>query len=316
MTAGPDRPPAGDLRSSGERIEALLEASAANGPLARERAEELVRLVVELYGAGLERVLEIVYDAGGLDDAALQGLADDELVASLLLVHGLHPYGVQDRVEQALAKVRPYLGSHGGDVELLDVTDDGVVRLRLLGSCDGCASSSLTLSLAVEGAIQAAAPEIVRIDVEPGTSAGSSVIPVESLTARLHAVPDPSVLNTGSVGAPLWELVADVADLPSGAVRHVVVAGLDVLVCRVGSERYAYRDACPSCAASLADAVLERGLGAPRGAAVLTCPQCRSHYDVQRAGQGLDGTDRHLDPLPLLVQDGVVHIAVPARVPA
>ena len=54
-------------------------------------------------------------------------------MASLLLVHGLHPYSVETRVEQALASVRPYLGSHGGDVELLGVSDDGLVRLRLLG---------------------------------------------------------------------------------------------------------------------------------------------------------------------------------------
>ena len=71
-------------------------------------------------------------------------------MASLLLVHGLHPYDVETRVARALDGVRPYLGSHGGDVELLGVTDDGVVRLRLLGSCDGCPSSSVTLKLAVE----------------------------------------------------------------------------------------------------------------------------------------------------------------------
>lgn len=294
-----------DLRVSGERIEALLEASAAAGPLARERAEELVRLVVELYGAGLERVLEIVHEGGGLGPAVLDRLADDDLVASLLLVHGLHPYGVPDRVERALAKVRPYLGSHGGNVELLDVSDDGVVRLRLLGSCDGCASSSDTLQLAVRGAIEAAAPEIVRIDVADPPTAAGGVIPVESLTARLRPA--------GDAGAVAWAPVEDLDDLPAGGVRAVVVAGLDVVICRVGAERYAYRDGCPCCAAGLADAAIERGLG---GSAVLTCRQCRSHFDVRQAGRGLDGTDRHLDPLPLLEQGGAVRVAVPARVPA
>jgi len=121
--------------------------------VARERAEELVRLTADLYGAGIERILDIAFDAGQLNDEVLAALAADELVANLLIVHGLHPYGVELRVEQALESVRPYLGSHGGDVELLDVTDAGVVRLRLLGSCNGCASSSVTLKLAVEGAI-------------------------------------------------------------------------------------------------------------------------------------------------------------------
>ncbi len=91
-------PSPSNLRANGERIEHLLDASAAGGPLAKERAEELVRLVVELYGAGLERVLEIVHDAGGLNDEALDGLADDALVTSLLLVHGLHPYSVEERI--------------------------------------------------------------------------------------------------------------------------------------------------------------------------------------------------------------------------
>ena len=138
--------------------------------MARERAEELVRLVADLYGAGLERVLEIMHDAGASTTTTLDALAGDDLVAGLLLVHGLHPYGVSDRVERALDAVRPYLGSHGGDVELLEITDDGVVRLQLLGSCDGCASSSVTLELAVEGAIEAAAPEVTGIEVASPTS--------------------------------------------------------------------------------------------------------------------------------------------------
>ncbi|MEO8330427.1 MAG: NifU family protein, partial [Candidatus Nanopelagicales bacterium] len=126
--------------------------------MVRERSEELLRVVVQLYGAALERILEVVDEAGALDEEVLTRLADDDLVASLLLVHGLHPFSIEQRVEQALANVRPYLGSHGGDVELLGVSADGVVHLRMLGSCDGCPSSSVTLKLAVEDAIEAAAP--------------------------------------------------------------------------------------------------------------------------------------------------------------
>jgi Fe-S cluster biogenesis protein NfuA len=184
-----------DVRSAGERIEQLLDGLAASGPVARNRAEELLRVVVELYGAGLERVLEIVDGGGALTDATVAALADDELVSGLLVVHGLHPYGVVQRVERALDSVRPYLASHGGDVELLGVEDgedDGaVVRLRLLGHCDGCAGSTATLQSAVEGAVEAAAPEVVRIEVAEPTAAvhpapTSPVIPIESLTARIR----------------------------------------------------------------------------------------------------------------------------------
>ena len=112
-----------DLRGTGDRIEVLLEAASTGGRVARERAEELVRLVVDLYGAGLERVLEIVHEAGRLDDELLDRLVADDLVASLLAVHGLHPDDVGTRVARALDGVRPYLGSHGGDVELVGDPD-------------------------------------------------------------------------------------------------------------------------------------------------------------------------------------------------
>ena len=88
-------------------------------------------------------------------------------MASLLLVQGLHPESIDNRVEAALVSVRPFLAQHGGDVELLGIDDErGAVKLRLLGSCDGCPSSASTLQGAVEAAIIEAAPEIVQIVVE------------------------------------------------------------------------------------------------------------------------------------------------------
>ncbi len=294
-----------DLRAVGERIESLLDASTAHGPMARERSEELVRLVTELYGAGLERMLEVLYDAGRLDPVALEALAGDDLVASLLMVHGLHPHDVTTRVERALEEVRPYLGSHGGDVELLGVSEEGVVRLRLLGSCDGCASSSVTLKLAVEGAVEAAAPEITGIEVDAASPSGSggsggSVIPVSALRTRLE----------DEVGAT-WQTLSDLPDLVSGEVRGCSVAGVPLVVMAVGTDLYAYRDECARCGAGLAGSTLERRLGGAAGDAVLRCPQCRAHYAVRRAGECLDG-DGHLEPFPLLVSDGAVSVAVPA----
>jgi Fe-S cluster biogenesis protein NfuA len=97
-------------------------------------------------------------------------IAADELLAGLLVVHGLHPYDVTERVERALESVRPYLRSHGGDVELLEVAEHGDRPAALLGHCDGCAGSTATLRSAVDGAIEAAAPEVVRIDVEEPTA--------------------------------------------------------------------------------------------------------------------------------------------------
>ena len=295
------------LQYTGERIDALLDASGSGGVVARERAEELVRLTAELYGAGIERILDIAYDAGQLNDEVLAALAADELVANLLIVHGLHPYGVDLRVEQALESVRPYLGSHDGDVELLEVTDSGVVRLRLLGSCNGCASSSVTLKLAVEGAIESAAPEVTAIEVEeaPAESGASPLIPVSSLRTRLE-----------ESEAATWEPVPELAQLAPGAVATLEVGSTPVLACRLGDDLYAYVDRCARCEGSMRGAALSRRLGAAVGEAVLRCPACQAHYDVRRAGACLDDDALHLSPLPLLTNNGISSVAVVSPVSA
>lgn len=310
---------ADDFRAVGERINALLDASAAGGVVARERAEELVRLVADLYGSGLERTLNILYELGRLDDEALAALAADGLVSSLLLVHDLHPYDVTTRVEQALDNVRPYLGSHGGDVELLSVSED-VVRLRLLGSCDGCPSSAVTLKLAVEGAIEAAAPEIVRIDVDTGgehaATASGPVIGVDSLWSHVDQAPEghASVLDLGH--GSTWQTIAGLTDLRDGEVAGLLAGQAPIVGCRVGSDLYAFLDRCGRCAASLAGASLGRLLGGAAGDAALRCRACGTHFAVRRAGACIEQPELHLDPLPLLVSQGVATVAVPSEAAA
>jgi Fe-S cluster biogenesis protein NfuA/nitrite reductase/ring-hydroxylating ferredoxin subunit len=293
-------------RSAGDRIQTLLDATSAGGTVARERAEQLVREVVELYGAGLSRVIAAVGDqAPGM----LNRLVADDLVASLLLVHGLHPHDVRRRVSDALDRVRPYLGSHGGDVHLLDIAGD-TVQLQFAGSCKSCPSSAVTLELAVEDAIRAAAPEVSSIEVvapEPAAAESTAVIPAESLLAQVHSR---AHANGGSSAA--WHPVPDLADLAPGEVGGFSVAGAVVLACRVGDQLYAYRDHCPACDGSLAGAALHRR--ATTAEPVLRCPRCHAHFDVVHAGASLDdGTARHLDPIPLLLRDGVLSIAVPAE---
>ena len=299
------------LHETGERINTLLEASAAGGVVARERAEELVRLVADLYGAGLERVLTILHEGGHLGDDMLAALAADDLVSSLLLVHDLHPYDVQTRVEQALEGVRPYLGSHGGDVELLEVTDSDVVRLRLLGSCDGCASSSVTLKLAVEGAIEAAAPEVVAIEVETPTESGVTagpVIAVDSLWSRVG--------DREATGGPSWQPLPELSGLADGEIVHLMAGPVAIVGCRLGSDVYAFLDRCGQCETALTRATLGRILGGSAGDAALRCANCGAHFQVRRAGVCLERPELHLNPLPLLVEAGVASVAVPATVAA
>jgi len=163
-----------NLRASGERIEqALSELQASADDRTLDLAEELLRLVSELYGAGMARMVELTRERA---PELVADFAADELVASLLLAQGLHPDSLDSRVESALASVRPFLAKHGGDVELLALDDElGAVRLRLLGNCDGCPSSAATLRGAVEAAILEAAPEVTRIVLDETPSSASSV---------------------------------------------------------------------------------------------------------------------------------------------
>lgn len=304
-----------EWRATGDRIDTLITASAAGGVVARERSEELVRLVTDFYGAGLERLLDLVHEHGRLDDEILAALAADDLVASVLLVHGLHPYSVATRVEQALESVRPYLGSHGGDVELLGITDEGAVRLRLLGSCDGCPSSSATLELAVQGAVEAAAPEITTIQVEAaeGTTAEAAgpLVPVDALFSRLH---DATPVNGNADAGATWEPVPALLALESGGVERFTAGQLPVVACRIGPDLFAFRDRCARCERPMEGATLARRLGGGSGDGVLRCSACRAHYDVRRAGACLDpeADGAHLDPLPLLADGASVSVAVPA----
>lgn len=287
-------------REAGDRIQTLLDSCAAGGTAAYDRAQQLVREVVGLYGAGLERIVRMAGDPGP-EGGLVERLATDDLVASLLLVHGLHPHDLYRRVSDALDRVRPYLGSHGGDVDLLEIVagerpDDLAVRLAFKGSCKSCPSSAVTLELAVQDAVRAAAPEISAIEVvtAEATTAPASVIPAESLLAHVHS---------NGHGPTAWRPAAELAELVPGEVAGFVIDGVSVLACRVGDETFAYRDHCPVCDDSLAGSQLHGPL--------LRCAGCGTEFDVVHAGAGVaDESVGHLEPIPLLTRDGLLSIAL------
>ena len=155
-----------DLRERLHRMETLLqEVDSQPDTAARSRTKEIVQALMDFHGAGLGRIMEHLSSAGEEGQLQIDLLAQDELISSLLLLYGLHPLPLETRVHQALEKVEPYLRSHGGNVELLG-TEEGIVRLRLQGSCRGCPSSAITLKQTIEEAIYEKAPDITGIEVE------------------------------------------------------------------------------------------------------------------------------------------------------
>ncbi len=155
-----------------ERIDVLLSKVEALPDVAlRQDVQEIVKCLLAYHGAAVARLLRVAlheYKDGGTPLASL--LVQDELVESLLLLHGLHPADLETRVHAALERVRPLLQSHGGNVELVGIEED-VVCLRLQGNCHGCPSSAATVKSRIESAIYEAAPEVRSIEVEePGVS--------------------------------------------------------------------------------------------------------------------------------------------------
>lgn len=170
-----------DLQESlrrAERIEALIqEVSMFSDPHARETTEELLQALLDMYGEGLARILELTDQSEATGFALIEELANDELVSSLFLLHGLHPVAVETRIARALAEVRPYLKSHGGNVEFIKVAD-GIAYLRLEGSCHGCTASTVTLKQTIEEAIYKAAPDLDGLQVEGVADPPRQSVPV------------------------------------------------------------------------------------------------------------------------------------------
>ncbi len=289
------------------RVEELLEMLKSGGfGAAAPAAEELVALLVGLYGDGLAAIMTVLADQGPQGEAMIARIADDPLVESLLLLHDLHPLDVDARIQRALDRVRPYLGSHAGGVEYLGVFD-GIARLKLEGSCHGCPSSTVTVQLAITGAVQDAAPEVTEVVVE-----GMTTVPEPTLLQiglRPDTVPAeagvPDRAEASHLAGVGWVMLPNIGP-PSSRPISASADGIAVLVCSVRGTLYAYRDSCAACESTLADGELDRE--------VLTCHSCGARYNVRLAGKHVEDPALHLDPLPLLADSQGVRVAVPEAV--
>jgi Fe-S cluster biogenesis protein NfuA/nitrite reductase/ring-hydroxylating ferredoxin subunit len=269
-----------DIEELVERVQDLqAQLDSTPESAARRLAEELVSAVVQMYGAGLERIIESLLAAGIEGERLAAGLADEPLVATLLLIHDLHPVPLEQRVQRALDSVRPYMESHGGNVELLSL-QDGVARIHLRGSCSDCSASSVTLELAIKQALEEAAPDLEGLEVE-------GVAP--------QALP---VVMSG----PTWFDLESVASLTDGSLAAVSVAGSDLVVANVDGNLLAYQDRCVSCGSRLHGGLLMAG--------ALSCPECARSFFLPSAGRSMDGDRIQLEPVPLLRENGHVKVAL------
>jgi Fe-S cluster biogenesis protein NfuA/nitrite reductase/ring-hydroxylating ferredoxin subunit len=258
----------------------------------RDLAEELVSTILQLYGSGLEQILDALLRSGVEGPRIAAGLAEDPLVATLLLIHDLHPIPLEERVQSALDSVRPYMDSHGGNVELLSL-QGGVARIRLQGSCSDCSASSVTLELAIKQALEDAAPDLEGLEVE-------------GVAPQMTGLALPMANGSGSelpvVMAPAWFEVDAIGEPADGSIAAVSVAGKALVIANVDGTLLAYRDACAQCGGALGHGTLTAG--------ALRCPQCARSFFLPRAGRSMDDERLQLEPVPLLREEGRVKVAL------
>ena len=238
-------------------------------------AEELGAELVGLYGEGLERIF------AALDEETVARLAADEVVAGLMLAHGLYPVSL----ESGSATRSTACGRTWSPTAATSSCSASRTASRSCGSAGraaAAAASQTTMEHAIEAALQEHAPDLLGIDVE-GV--------VASAPRRPKPEPDAE-----------WVELAGVEGLQRGAVTGTD-AGL--IVANVAGTLLAYHDRCAGCSSPLADAMLLGG--------TLACAHCGARFDLPRAGRDADGGPLQLEPVPLLRNGGPVRVALPPR---
>src|SRR5262249_40447937 len=257
-----------DFDKAVAELEALVETLEREGD---ERALLLIQLVDAIHRPGLERIA-----AGDTRDATAQ---------ALLQMYDIVAPDDEVLVEEALDEVRPYIHSHGGSVDLLGVSD-GVVELRMSGSCAGCAASAMTLKRGIEDALRKHYPGFKEVLAEE----------VEGASA-------PQLLQIENLRRPVFVDALAASELAPGELTATELDGIQLLLVNYEGEIYALRDGCPVDGNSLGGARLT-----PEG--VIVCPWHNCAYDV-RTGAPVDGQDADgLRVVPVATQNGSVQVAV------
>ena len=281
--------------------ELVQEFEALPFPQVRESVFDLLQTVDALHRAGLCRLLGFIQDHD--EGALLARAAEDPIVQALLILYDFLPSDPRTQAESALATIRPYIHSHGGAVEVLDVVE-GVVHLRLAGSCDGCPGSTVTLERGIETALREGFPEFAGISVHQPAPAPTPARSMVNFIPLTQIGRSPTTMSQPVSQRPVFRVVAPLQEIPPGTMKEFEVEGVRVLLANVAGEVYAVGGACPGSMAPL-------GLGA-FNPPVVVCPWHNEAFDV-RTGKRVDGLPKPiLEVLPIAVNGGVISLAVHA----
>jgi Fe-S cluster biogenesis protein NfuA len=180
-----------------QRIGEIVEQLESNAdPSTRAMAKDLVEALMAMHGAALQQILELAADAGEPGETFIRKCGRDDLISSVLLLYGLHPENLRSRVTYALEKTRNALRAQSASAELLSVSDDGAVTVRLEVKSTGCGSSAASVKATLEAALYNAAPDAMSIVINETDAAfsGSGFVSVAQLQS--------AQAMTATAGAP------------------------------------------------------------------------------------------------------------------
>ena len=200
--------------------------------------QALKSAIEDLHKEALKRLIRALKN----DPAAFARMREalsDQVVYGVLRFHGLVKEPLQARLEKALDEVRPFMATHGGDVELVAVKPPDTVEIRLLGSCHGCPASSQTLSEGVEKAIRAHCPEIVHINQVSRGAPEAQKAAAKDGVSTVHFI-SPFALHAKSG----WVDAASVDEIPEGGVTERKIKQRSVLLSKQGSRVSCFDNSC------------------------------------------------------------------------
>jgi len=278
----------------------------------REKALDLVQIILKLHGEVLRRMLA-TFESLPMKSDIYSRMLGDEFIRAILTIHDLLPEELDSRVAKAVEELRPFLLSQGCDVKLLGV-DEGRARLRLMRSGKG-APPVAALKLEIEKVLDVAAPDLLGIDIEgmaeqveatakAAAMLGAMIAPPRSETpqpAKLVQIKRPRPDTTNVEGT--WVSVVRALGFEDGQFKVINYEEINLLVCKLDGEFYAYRNACAAEPGRTLDDALYKS-------PLLTCA-CHGHgYNLGRAGICVEKPELRLVSLPLKVEDDKVKVAL------
>ena len=299
-----------DAEEMVEQLNALVE-ELENYPdsVVREKALDLVQMILALHGEVLHRILKTL-DSSPQREQMLSQIIGDDVVRSVLIIHGLAPDDLPTRVAATIENLRPFLITQGCDVKLLAV-ENGRAQIRLMRSGQG-APPILALKSEIEKALAEAAPDLLGIEIEGVAEQIEATAKAAELLGSMI-----SGRNGNSQAAkPVqikrvkraenhegkWISVVRALGFDEGSFKVVSYSDINLLICKTGGEFYAYRNVCAAGSNTLDNAIFENPM--------LVCECHGYHYNLRRKGTCVERTDLRLEALPVKIEDDKVKVAL------